>query len=392
LSGGKMDTYKRAIKELQRGIEKNSGEVNLCLKKLGEYLSYREVEVLSTPEMKELHKQIQELRRQLPESRQQVKKILQSVARNEELEREIRNRKARQLELADKNKVICEAIGRAAYTAYMSLTAPRSEYREVFGPLRRQEKELEELEAEYDENRAQAKGAKFFRIFRETGRSLYLKGALSLRRKALSKSFQEVGRRFCDSEVDEELKDRGLREALLPYEANKKKINAFHQETGKLREEQGRLWSELKTLGAGKSHQKRVREIETEIQCIEGQLNVAFEALGSLFRGTRSGESMDVEASSMVKQIEGIEQASRKNRKQIERLRAAMRIDSLRDQLGDLADRISKLEADIESRQREIDTLGVQVAEGQKEIQRLQKVRGAEQTLVKNRKGAAEGE
>ena len=69
-----------------------------------------------------------------------------------------------------------------------------------------------------------------------------------------------------------------------------------------------------------------------------------------------------------------------------------MHIDSLRDQLGNLADRISKLEADIESRQREMDTLGVQVSDGQKEIQRLQKVRGAEQTLLKNPKGAAEGE
>ena len=387
-----MDTYKRAINDLQRGIEKNSGEVHLCLRKLGEYLSYREAEVLSTPEMKELHKRIQELRRQLPESRQQVKKILQSVARNEELEREIRNRKAQIAELAERNQVVCEAIGRAAYTAYKSLTAPRSEYRELFEPMRRQEKELEELEAEYDEIQAHAKGGKFFRIFRETGRSLYLKGVLSLRRKALSKSFHEVGKRFCDSEVDEELKDRGLREALLPYEANEKKINAFHRETGKLREDQGRMWSELKTLGADKSHQKRVREIETEIQRIEAQLHDAFGALGSLFRGTRSGESVDAEASSMVKQIEGVEQANRKNRKQIERLRAAMHIDSLRDQLGNLADRISKLEADIESRQREMDTLGVQVSKGQKEIQRLQKVRGAEQTLLKNPKGAAEGE
>lgn len=53
---------------------------------------------------------------------------------------------------------------------------------------------------------------------------------------------------------------------------------------------------------------------------------------------------------------------------------------------------ISKLGADIESRQREIGTLRVQVSEGQKEIQRLQKVRGSEQTLLKNLKDAAEGE
>ena len=69
-----------------------------------------------------------------------------------------------------------------------------------------------------------------------------------------------------------------------------------------------------------------------------------------------------------------------------------MRIDSIRDQLGNVADRISKLEADIESRQREIDTLRIQASEGQKEIQQLQKVRGSEQTLLKYPKGAAQGE
>ena len=387
-----MDTYKRTINELQRGIEKNTGEVHLCLTKLGEYLSYQEAGALATPEMKELHKRIQDLRHQLPESRQLVKKILQSVTRNEELEREIRNRKARIAELAEKNQEICEAIGRAAYTAYKSLKAPREEYRELFEPLRRQEQELEELEAEYQELQAHTKEGKFFRIFRETGRSLYLKGILSLRRKAVGKSFHEAGKRFCNSELDPELKAGGLREALAPYEANEKTIDTLHRETGKLGEDKERMWNELKTLGADKSHQKRVREIETEIQRIEGQLYDAFEALGSLFRGTRSGGYTDVEASSIVKQIVGIEQKNRKNRKQIERLKAAMRIDSIRDQLGNVADRISKLEADIESRQREIDTLRIQASEGQKEIQQLQKVRGSEQTLLKYPKGAAQGE
>lgn len=387
-----MDTYKRTINELQREIEKNTSQIHLCLRKLGEYLSYREAAKLGSPEMKELHGRIQDLRRQLPESRQLVKKILQSVSRNEELEREIRDRKARISELAERNQEICEAIGRAAYTAYKSLPAPREEYRELFEPLGRQEQQLGDLEEEYAELQAHAKEGKFFRIFRETGRSLYLKGILSLRRKAVSRLFYEVGRRFCNSELDEELKAGGLREALAPYEANEKEIKALHRETANLGEDKERMWNELKTLGADRSHQKRVREIETEIQRIEGQLQDSFEALGSLFRGSRPGEFTDVEASSLVKQIEEIEQANRTNRKQIERLRAAMRIDALRDQLGNVADKISKLEAEIQSRQREIDTLRGQGSEGQKEIQRLQKVRGSEQTLLKTLKGATQGE
>ena len=76
------------------------------------------------------------------------------------------------------------------------------------------------------------------------------------------------------------------------------------------------------------------------------------------------------------------EQDSRKKEKRIDRLKAALQIDGLENQLGNLADRISKLEGDIETRRREVETLRRQIAAGQTEIQRLQKIRGSEQTLL----------
>jgi chromosome segregation ATPase len=379
-----MHDYQRAISELRRDIAKNSEEIRVCLKKLGEYLSYQDAGALSSSEMKELHGRIQELRRQLPASRQQVKKILQTVAGNEALEREIRDRKLRITELAKKNQEICESIGRAAYRAYKTLPVSGKAYAELFESLEKQEQELTELEAEQQTLQEHGKEGKFFRIFRETGRSVYVKGLLSLRRKAVLKTYHEVGQNICNSpQLKNEMKDGRLEQALAPYEANERKIANLQQELEELLGDREKKWSELKTLGAHRSHQKRVREIESEIQRIEGKLQGAFEDLGTVFQNTRSGEFQDTEAASLIHQMQEIEQDTRRKKKRIERLNAALQMDALHNQLGNLADRVSRLEGDIETRRREIETLRSQIAVGEKEIQRLQRIRGSRQSLLK---------
>jgi chromosome segregation ATPase len=378
-----MHDYKRAIGELQRDITKNSAEIRVCLRKLGEYLSYRDAAELPDPEMKELHGRIQELRRQLPDSRQQVKKILQTVAGNETLEREIRDRKLQIGELGRTNQEICESIGRAAYQAYKTVPVSGSAYEELFASLEKQEKGLAELEEEQETLQGHGKEGKFFRIFRETGRSVYVKGLLSLRRKAVVKTYHEVGKQICgSSRFKDELEDRRLLEALAPYEANQRKITTLQRELDGLLGEQEKKWSELKTLGAYRSHQKRVREIESEIQRIEVRLQDDFEALGTLRRNRQSGKLQDAEAATLIHQMKEIEQDTRRKKKRIERLKAALQIDSLQNQLGNLADRVSRLEGDIEARRREIETLRAQISAGEMEIQRLQRIRGSRQSLL----------
>ncbi|MBN2553890.1 MAG: hypothetical protein JXB06_14020 [Spirochaetales bacterium] len=381
-----MQDYKRAINQLQRDIDRNGGEILLRLRKLGEYLSYQDAALLPTAEMKELHERIGELRRQLPESRQQVKRILQTVAGNQELEREIRRRKLQITELSRRNQEICEAIGRAAYRAYKSLPAPTRSHDALFDTLDRQERGLADLEAEQESIQARDRDGKFFRIFRETGRSVYLKGLLSLRRKAVAKSYNEVGKKLCDSPLKDELKGGGLREALAPYESNEREISSLQGEIDKLQAEMAEKWNDLKNLGAHRSHQKRVREIESEIQRIEARLQDTFEALGTLFRSAATEGSEDAETAALIRQIREIESANRGKKKKIERLNAALQIESLNNQLGTLADKISKLEGEIEARSREIETLRAQMAGGEREIGRLQKIRGSKQSLQRDTK------
>jgi chromosome segregation ATPase len=387
-----MDDYKRAIGVLEKEIERNSGKIGELLRKLGEHLSYQDLVLLPTPEMRELHGRIQSLRNRLPEGRQQVKKILQTVAGNEELERQIRDRKRLIAELADKNQEICETIGRSAYEAYKTLDLPEQQYQELFEALGRQENELAELRAENERLQADGREGKFFRIFRETGRSVYLKGLLSLRSRAAAKAYREAGRTLCAPKLREQLKRGGLQEALRPYEDNEKKISALKHELDALLRDQEKKWSELKNLGAHRSHQKRVREIESEIRHIEDQLQDVFEGLGTLYQGDRSVQVEDAEISAIVRQIREVEQENQKKKKQIEKLNAAIRIEALAAKLGNFAERITGLEGEIESRKKEIETLRAQVGEGEKEIQRLQRVRGSRPLLAREKEDPKTGE
>ena len=148
MNSTEMQEYKLAIGELQRDIARDSSEIRECLSKLGEYLSYQEADTLADSAMEELHHRIGELRAKLPDSRQQVKKILQTAAGNEQLEREIRDRKAQIADLAKNNREICEVIGRAAYRAYKSRPVSGQAYEQLFQSLEEQEKVLADLEAD----------------------------------------------------------------------------------------------------------------------------------------------------------------------------------------------------------------------------------------------------
>lgn len=396
-----IDTYRRAIAETQRAVQRNNAEIAAQLKKLGEHLSYREPGAFTDPSMADVHGRIRDLREQLPRSRQQVKRIVQCVGRSEELETELRGLKAQVAEIEAENDLVCEQIGRVAFSAYRqdgeptvrggrnagarSARGPRGaqEYEEIFGALIRQEDEIQGLEDDQERMQSNVRSGNFFRIFKETGRSLYLKGLLSLKRKALSKAYREAGRRFCESGLAAATDDPALQRSLAPYRENKRKLQSLGRQMSKFRDEQDGLWEELQSLGAEKSHQRRVRELEAAIQRTEEALEDAFEGLGSLFKvKPLKPVSEDPEVARCLRVIARAEKNNAHARGQIERLEAALQIEQLARQRQAMEEKITRLEREIRSRQEEIAVLGEQIAETRTQSERLAKVRGPEESLL----------
>jgi len=388
-----IDTFRRAIGETQRTIQRNNAEIAAQLKKLGEHLSYREAAAFTDPSMADVHSRIQELREQLPRSRQQVKRIVQCVGRSEELEAELRAFKAQVVEIEAQNDLICEQVGRVAFDAYQSDPGGKGrrgsggdtqEYEEIFGPLIRQEEEIGNLEGEQGRLQSNVRSGNFFRIFKETGRSLYLKGLLSLKKRAVSKSYREAGRRFCESGLAGATDDPALQRSLSPYRENKRRLTSLGKQMARFTEEQAALWEELQGLGAEKSHQRRVRELEASIQRTEESLEDAFEGLGSLFK-VKPVKSLaeDPEVSRCLRVISRTEKANVQARKQIERLEAALQIEQLARQRQGMEEKVARLEREISIRQEEIGALHDHIADTKLQSERLAKVRGPEEALLR---------
>jgi chromosome segregation ATPase len=378
---GWVDAYRTVIVELQGRIQQNSAEIRTQLGKLGEYLSYREAQPAGelSPEMAEQVGRIRELREQLPASQQQVKRIMQLAERNAELEAKLAELRGRSQELSRRGELLCEQIGRAAFEDCRLETPRRPEFEEVFGPLSRLEDRIEGLEAEVQQLKA-ARGGGFLHFLHVTGRSLVLRIRLAFKRMGAPAACREAGRRFCASDLAGRTPNPAVQSGLSDYRAVERDLQDLGREAERIRADQSTLWVELKTLGAEKSHQRRVRELEQTIQRIEGDLAEAGEKLGSLYRaGPQEG---DEEAARYLKRIEQAEKANAQHRRQIERIEAAVQIDTLERQIRGLEDRVDRLEKEIRKRQEEIVSLQAQIADAETQKKRLVKVRGPEQTLL----------
>lgn len=375
---------RRAIEELRQRIRQLEAESGSLLRQLGEHLSYQPPESFEATPLGGTHARVNELRERLPESRQQVKRILQSAARSEELEKGIRSVRVQLAGLEEEGERICEEIGRCAFEAYRSTRPHEAEYERIFGPLLEQEQELAALEAEMEKAQSGSKSGNFFRIFKESGRSLYVKGLMSLKKKTVARNYREAGHRFCESELVKGITDPELKATLAPYTKNRQKVDALGSEMDTLRSRQEALWKELKELGAERAHQRRVREIENRIERIEEELEDAFGSMGRAYRAKPiKSFAEDPEVKKLLREVSRVEKSAEQHRRQIARIEAAIQLDGVEKQRAAMEDRVERLEREIEHRKSEIRSLSERIEEARKQARRLEELRGSEGTLFK---------
>jgi chromosome segregation ATPase len=385
---------RNAIEELRRRIRQSEAEAENLHQQLGEYLSYQPSESFSATSLADTHHRIGELREKLPATRQQVKRILQCVSRSEELEKGIRNARTRIADLEEEGERICEEIGRAAFEAYRSARPAEPEYEEIFAPLIKQEEEISSLESEMEKAQSGTKSGNFFRIFRESGRTLYVKGLMSLKKKNMTRAYREAGHKFCESDLVKDVSDPELKYTLAPYQDNLEQREVISSEMESLEERQEKLWKELKELGAERSHHRRVREIEHQIEQIEEELEASFGSLGRMYRSKPLKPFVDdPEIKKILRHILRVEKGIEQDRKQITRIEAAIQIDALDKQIATLEDRSERLTREIKTRQEEIRALNERVKEAQEQRERLETLRGPEESVLKIKsRGSANGE
>jgi hypothetical protein len=322
-----------------------------------------------------------ELRTQLPAGRRQVRRIMQCVEKNAELEARLRAVRERFAELERENEAICEEIGRFSYEAFRSRSLPLEGLAELFVNVGRQEQELAGLSEDQERSRGSMRSGNILRMIGGAGRGFFLRSALGFKRKAVARAYAEAGRWLGESPLAES--DPTLKRKLTPCRENRASQEELGREAEALKAEQSRLRNELKELGADKSHQRRVRELERGLQRAEDELSEASRRLGELYRAkpVRSFAT-DPEVKNRLRGATQAEKASEKYRKRIRRLEAAMQIDALDAQVRAMREKIEKVTREIRAREQEVRELEGRIAASEGERERLVKVRGPEQDLL----------
>ncbi len=379
-----MDPRKRLVTELKRRIAENSVEADSQLERLGDYLAGQDEKAFSDPELLAVRREVLELRAQLPTGRRQVRRILQCVEKNAELEVRLRGVGERFEELERESETICEEIGRFSYESFRSQSLTLEglqELEELFVKVGRQEQELAGLNEDQERSRGSLRSGNILRIIGGAGRGFFLRSAVSFKRKAVARAYAEAGHGVCESALAES--DPALKRKVEPYRQNRARLEELSRESEVLRAEQSGLRSELKELGADKSHQRRVRELERSIQRAEEDLSRASRRLGELYRAkpVRSFAT-DPEVKNRLRRAVQAEKASEKYRKRIRRLEAAMQIDALDAQVRAMREKIEKVTREIRAREQEVRELEGRIASSEGERERLVKVRGPEQDLL----------
>ena len=379
-----MDPRKRVITELNRRIAERAVEVSTQLERLGDYLANQAEDSFSDPSFLEIHRHVQELRRRLPASRQQVRRIMQGMEKNADLEARFKEAGDRYVELQNEIDSISEEIGRAAYASLGGGSPEQKEQLDqLFSKVARQERELQALMEDQDRNRTSIRTGNLLKIIGEAGRSFFIRSAVNFKRKAVARAYAEAGRQLCESPLADELADSSLRRQMAPYHESKKKLEALASDTEALHKQQSELREELKELGAEKSYQRKLREIERQIQKTETDLQESCQTLGELFRGSPVRSFVaDPEVKKRLARAALAEKAVEKHRKQIGRIEAAIQIDALDSQARTMQDKIEKLTREIRSRQQEVRALEKRISEGENKKDGLLKIRGSEQTLL----------
>jgi hypothetical protein len=379
-----MDPRKRVITELSRRIAEQEVEAATQLERLGDYLANQEAGSFIDAAFLQTHGHIQELRQRLPAGRQQVRRIMQCMEQNADLEAKIKAAGERYAELEGENESVCEEIGRAVF-ASLSEGSPsqRETLDQLFSKVTRQERELRALTEDQERNRTSMRTGNILKIIGGAGRSFFIRSAVNFKHKAVARAYAEAGRQLCESPQPEQIGDASLRRRMAPYLENKKKLEELAREAEALRKRQLELWDELKGLGAGKSYQRRVHEIERQIQKTETDLEESCRKLGELFRGNPVRSFVtDPEVKNRLRRVAQAEKTSEKHRKQIRRIEAAIQIDVLDAQARAMREKIEKITREIRSRQQEVRGMEKRITEGENEKERLVKIRGSEQTLL----------
>ena len=286
-------------------------------------------------------------------------------------------------DIEKRNEEVFEEIGRAAFAAYKNFPDRQGMYGNIFARLEELEGDLQSGRVKIESYEIQIRDGALLTKIRNQGRIAYLKSILALKKRAQAGSFRKTGSEICESEFIDKIQDENFIQAIWPYTENKEQIASLQEQKAKLEEQQEQIWAELKSLGAEKGHEKKVRELEKIIAETEGRLKDSCLSLGLLYRKSPAPAlSADEEISVFLQDVARVEKMMSRDKKQIKRLEADLEAEEISREMEKTREQIQRLNAEIAGGRQQLAELEQLMRDKEDEREKLLKRRGPESTLL----------
>lgn len=284
--------------------------------------------------------------------------------------------------IADELEPIFTEIGSVAFAVYRDNPLVDQEYADIFAPLLEIHEALKDIDGQISVIESEPEERQFLEKVVFRGKVVLLKNRRATREAAARKLYRKVGREIVNTGFINAIADPSLTQSVEPYLEQMKQTRSREQDVLNLADERDELASELETLGATKRPQRRIDEIDEEIEAIGEERVLTLARLGRLLvdNGREilppSTKEWVAEAVKQKEELAGLES-------RLARIEAAVEVENLNAELDQLRDGVRKRQGHVERLAGEIKDLEARIVLVVKERKKKEALRGAAEELLK---------
>ena len=379
-----MDQRKTLIRDFEKEIETKQRSIQDLLYKTGQYLfeNYKKDTRLKAQDdydaAKKLGEQIDEyssVKKRIGEIENRLSDIKEEIG---EVGTEIEN-----IERA--NSPLYEKLGEAAFLRFKKDPQEFSGYRDVFAQIEDQSDEIGAIERDIDKLQEPERDRKFFEKIADKGQLAYLKGVRMVRSKTLPKLYAQTGRELVKTDFLDTTTDEDLLKIADPFLKNRSKLQNLEDRRNRLGAEEEELHTELQQLGVDKRADRRIEELDRNIEAAEEKLRSRLTNIGTAVRSdTPSSIADDSSYKDFISSITENEKKIENYRQNIAKLEAAIEADNLARQIERMKETIEDHKRRIEESKREIGNLEKRIEEAEQEKTKQEEIRGPEEITLQS--------
>ncbi|MFP4374018.1 MAG: hypothetical protein ACLFPO_06795 [Spirochaetaceae bacterium] len=374
-----MSEYQKQITELDRSIAERDAHMGTLQATVGHYVREHRGDLVEQRRLRTKVKEAETKQKEFDEASTQAARLEHLQNRRQELQEQITDAQAEVDRLSEEIKPLCRDVGKAAFKTYRDNPFVHPAIEEIFASLLEQQDELKDLDRQIGEQESELAERSAVAKLMSRGRLAFLKGKKSARENALPRLYREAGEAVCATNFITRVEDPALSAAAKPYFQKRAEIEDLEQHIQSLEDEKRSVAAELSELAGGAGAERRLKKAK---QTAESELRALDREIGEkTVSGLDDEPDLPDEVRSALEELRRAEDAQKKERDRLRRLKAAVELDEVAETIPRIEQQIIRQEQDIAERQKHLEELRQELQNAEAEKRRLEKARGPAENL-----------